>query len=583
MNEKLSINDFKGIIRRRRSVFIVFFLPIMLLGTIIALMLPPVYLSKSTILIENQLIPQEYVQTTITGFVEERLQVITQQIMSRIKLMRIIKKYGLYAEMQEHYATEEIIDKMRKDIILDTIRADVIDRRTGRPTSATIAFSLSYQGKNPEKVQKVANVLASLYLEENLRSRGQRASSLTSFLQAEGNQLKSQIDFIQTKISDFKKAHIGELPEYTAVNLQAVTRLERDFDQINSQIYALKDRKIYLESQISNIDPLKPLIGMGGEVMLNPSERLKLLHLQLISLKSRFSEKHPDVRRVKNEINELESTVGGSNNSIEKIKRLEELSSLLAVMRNKLGPKHPDLIKLNNELLILNEEVIKMKTDQITKDFVEQNPDNPAYISLKVQIASSEMEIAKFYEEKKRIKDEIAKYQKKIESTPMVEKAYNNMMLDYENARSKYNEIKNKLMAADIAQGMEESKRGERFTIIESAQYPEKPYKPNRIVIIIIGFILSFGIALGIAAISEDMDTTIKTTDQLSSITGYPVLSTIHHVRRDKDRQRQRKKNIIFSFAAISIIILALIIINFSLIPLDILWYKIQTRMLIRI
>lgn len=583
MNEKLSINDFKGIVRRRRSVFIVFFLAIMLLGIIIAFILPPIYLSKSTILIENQLIPQEYVQTTITGFVEERLQVITQQIMSRIKLMNIIKEYGLYTEMQEHYATEEIIDKMRRDIILSTISADVIDHRTGRPTSATIAFSLSYQGKDPEKVQKVANVLASLYLEENIRSRGQRASSLTSFLQAEGNRLKSQIDFIQTKISVFKKAHIGELPEYTAVNLQAITRLERDLDQINSQIYVLKERKIYLEGQIANIDPLNPIIGTDGKVMLNPSERLKLLHLQLITLKSKFSEKHPDVRRVINEINELESEVGGSNNSIEKIKRLEGLSSLLAVMKNKLGPKHPDLIKLNNELLLLNEEVIKMKTDQVTKDFTEQNPDNPAYINLKIQIESSEMELVKFYEEKKRIKDEIAKYQKKIESTPLVEKAYNNMMLDYANARSKYNEIKSKLMAADIAQGMEESKRGERFTIIEPAQYPEKPYKPNRIAIIIISFILSFGMALGIAAIFENMDTTIKTTDQLSSIVGYPVLSTIHHVRTDKDRQKQRKKKIIISFATISIIILTLIIVNFFLIPLDILWHKIQTRMLIRI
>ena len=583
MNEKLSINDFKGIVRRRRSVFIVFFLAIMLLGIIIAFILPPIYLSKSTILIENQLIPQEYVQTTITGFVEERLQVITQQIMSRIKLMNIIKEYGLYTEMQEHYATEEIIDKMRRDIILSTISADVIDHRTGRPTSATIAFSLSYQGKDPEKVQKVANVLASLYLEENIRSRGQRASSLTSFLQAEGNRLKSQIDFIQTKISVFKKAHIGELPEYTAVNLQAITRLERDLDQINSQIYVLKERKIYLEGQIANIDPLNPIIGTDGKVMLNPSERLKLLHLQLITLKSKFSEKHPDVRRVLNEINELESEVGGSNNSIEKIKRLEGLSSLLAVMKNKLGSKHPDLIKLNNELLLLNEEVIKMKTDQVTKDFTEQNPDNPAYINLKIQIESSEMELVKFYEEKKRIKDEIAKYQKKIESTPLVEKAYNNMMLDYANARSKYNEIKSKLMAADIAQGMEESKRGERFTIIEPAQYPEKPYKPNRIAIIIISFILSFGMALGIAAIFENMDTTIKTTDQLSSIVGYPVLSTIHHVRTDKDRQKQRKKKIIISFATISIIILTLIIVNFFLIPLDILWHKIQTRMLIRI
>ncbi len=204
MDEPKAI-DLKGLIRRRKKSFVLSFLSVIFMAVLIAFVLPPIYLSQSTILIEDQQIPREYVQTTITGFVEERLQVITQQIMSRSRLMEIINRFNLYQEMRDRYTTEEIIGKMRDDIHLETISAEVMDRRTGRPTAATIAFTLSYEGKNPSTVQKVSNVLASFYLEQNLKSREQRASNTTIFLQQESDALKGQIDAIENKISEFKK------------------------------------------------------------------------------------------------------------------------------------------------------------------------------------------------------------------------------------------------------------------------------------------------------------------------------------------------------------------------------------------
>ena len=572
--------DLKGLIRRRKKSFVLSFLSVIFMAVLIAFVLPPIYLSQSTILIEDQQIPREYVQTTITGFVEERLQVITQQIMSRSRLMEIINRFNLYQEMRDRYTTEEIIEKMRDDIHLETISAEVMDRRTGRPTAATIAFTLSYEGKNPSMVQKVSNVLASFYLEQNLKSREQRASNTTIFLQQESDALKGQIDAIENKISEFKSAHIGELPEYNALNLQAITQLNRDVDHIEMQINSLKERKILLEGQIANVDPLSPIVTDEGKAMMHPGERLKYLRLQLISLQSALSEKHPDMKKLKKEIHELQQQVEESDASIEKVKRLNALTGQLAAMKGKSGPKHPDVVRLSKEVEVLGKEVENIRAEKVSQDLIEQKPDNPAYINLKTQIVSVEIQSTGLLEEKQQIEKEIAKYQRKIGNVPVVEKEFNKLIRDYENAKYKYNEIMAKLMEAKVAQGMEETQRGERFTIIDPGQLPEKPYKPNRLAILLIGFVLALGAGVGVSAVRENLDTSIKTAEELGQLTNVPVLSVISMMQSDEDVRARRIKWAVIILAAIGILVATLLIVHHFIMPLEIVWVKIQRRMM---
>ena len=581
MNETKDIGNLKDIVRRRKKGFLLSFLFIFILGVILALVLPSIYLSRSTILIENQLIPSEYVQTTITGFVEERLQVITQQIMSRSRLTEIIKRFDLYQDMRARYTTEEILEKMREDISLETISADVIDRRTGRPTSATIAFSLSYEGKNPSTVQKVGNVLASLYLEMNLKSREQRASTTTDFFEQELVALRKQMDEVQGRITAFKQAHIGELPEYGGVNLQTIGRLESQLNQIQGQIGSLRERKILLEGQIANVDPLKSIMTDDGKAVMNPVERLKYLRLQLISLKSSLSIKHPDIKRLQKEIRELEADVGGEGDtSLDKIKRLDELTTRLAALKAKRGPKHPDVVKLGKEIDTLSREVNQLKTGEIRKSVVEEKPDNPAYISLETQIASTDLEIARLRKQEGQIRAQSADYRRKIEAAPLVEREYNRLLRDHESARIKYNELMNKLMEAKVAQGMEESQRGERFTIIDPAQLPERPYKPNRIAILLIALVLGLGAGVGMAALREALDDSVKTMDQLVSLTGVPVLSAISLMETDQERRSRRLKKLWWTLVILGLIALALFLVHQFVMPLEILWIKIQRHLI---
>jgi len=580
MNERTELQDIKGILRRQKTLFLVTFLAIFFLSVIVAFILPPVYRSQSTILIEEQQIPQEFAQTTITSYVEERLQVITQQIMSRPRLLEIINQFNLYPEMRDRFTTEEIVQKLRDAINFEMINTEVMDRRTGRPTTATIAFTLAYEGENPSTVQKVANRLASLYLEANLKTREQRASNITTFLERELKNLKTQIDEKESKISQFKQIHGQELPEYRTINMQALSRLNQQLDQAAMQIRSQQERKIYLEGQLANVDPLMPVVTEEGKTMMNPRERLKYLRLQLISLQSQLSDKHPDVKRMKGEIAELEAKVGDTNDSLGKIKQLKDSEGRLAILKGKLGPRHPDVIKLEKEVKLLKTQVESLKSQTAANTISENNPENPAYISLKTQIASAEMEIRSLNQGKRQLEEKINRYQQLIDNTPLVEKEYNDLVRDQQADQLKYQEIMNKLMDAKVSQGMEESQQAERFTIIDPALSPERPAKPNRLAIVLIGFVLALGCGVGLAAVRENLNTTVKNTAELSRSTGLPVLASIPLLETAEDLQKKSRRKIMMIVIALGIIAIALLLINSFIMPLDILWIKLQRRFL---
>jgi uncharacterized protein involved in exopolysaccharide biosynthesis len=580
MEEGQELKDLKGIIRRRKRGFITAFFLVSVLSVVIAFALPPIYRSQATILIEGQQIPTDYVKTTITSYVEERLQMITQQIMSRTKLLEIINRFNLYAEMRDRHTIEEIIEKMREDITLETISADVRDKRTGREGSATIAFTVSYEGKNPATVQKVANVLPSLYLEENIKARERTASNTTEFLQQELDDLKEQITVNEQKITEFKEAHLGELPEHNAANMQALSRLQRDLDQTSSRLRSLEERKIYLEGQLTGIDPLRPIMSDDGKTIMNPEERLRFLRLKLISLQSTLSDKHPDIKKLKKEIQELEAKVGESDDSLYKVKKLKDLENRLVELQGRLGPRHPDVLKLSREIEALREELNVSRAKQVTREVTAQRADNPAYINLRTQIASTDMEMKSLLQERSRIKKDIDEYQRKIANAPLIEREYNELTRDYENAKFKYNEILNKLMEARVAQGMEETQRGERFTIIDPAHYPEKPYKPNRIAIILIGVVLAMGAGVGLAAARESLDPSIKTPEELQSIVGSPVLSVVSLIETDEEKRRKRIKRALQLLLVMTMAAGAMAVVHIFVMPLDILLIKIQRRVI---
>ena len=556
------VKDFRhyyAVLGRRKKYFFIPFVGLFIVVTAIAVIWPPTYESSSTILIETQQIPEDFVHPTVTGYADERIQSLTQRILSRSKLWEIIQQFRLYPEYQEKYTREDILEKMRDDIRLDTISADIGSqsqgsRKRGRPsttaTQMTIAFSIAYRGRHPETVQKVDSTLASLYLEQNLKTREEQAKTTTEFLEAESKELRERIKALGDKIAAFKKEHEGIQPELQQYNLNQAEHLELEIKQVENQITTAEDRRIYLEGQLATVQPDNPIMGASGERVMDPQSRLRVLRVALADLQSKFSDDYPDIRKTKREMAELEKMVGqeGISGSLKR-QKLSDLKAELAEKQGKYSADHPDIKKLKNEIARLEQQPEKAGPVKPVS-----NPENPAYISLITQIEATKNEILSLQRQLAALKDNRKVFNQRLEESPKLEQEYFALQRDYANAATKYQEVMNKILEARISEGMEENQKGEKFTLIDPASYPEKPITPKRWLIILAGFLGSLGSGLGAVALVEQMDHSLESALELTSLTGLPVLGTIIRIVTKEDLiQAKRRRRFVWAATGVSL------------------------------
>jgi succinoglycan biosynthesis transport protein ExoP len=489
MTHEISLTELKMIWRRRKKVILFSFSLIFFTALVVALVLPSIYESQVMIIVENQEIPEEYVKSTTTSYINERLEILERKILSYSKLLEIIKAHALYPDLNSNGA---MVGKIRKDIKLETIDININDGRYGRGL-ATIAFTLSYQHENPEKAKQVTDILSNLFVEEDRISRENRADTTTIFLEKELADLRNVVKLNEEKISRFKAANIDQLPGSTAIFQQTVFRLEQDIDNTITRIRTLQEKIVYLNSQLANIDPMVPILTESGKVANNPNNRLKYLRLQLIQMQSNLSDKHPDIIRLKSEIAELEAQVGEKDTTTEKVNRLIIVEKQLAELQSKYGDKHPDVVKLAREKALLTRQIAQKDTSTSSAGISGQHSDNPGYMNIKAQIIVAQSEINGLIDEREKLSRKLEDYQKKLEVAPFIDEEYNSLTLDYENAKKKFNEVANKLHSAKIAQEMDVSEQGARFRIDHPAILPDKASKPYRLLIILFGFMLGAG------------------------------------------------------------------------------------------
>lgn len=580
MNDQINITHIKGIVRRRKKLFFYIFFPFFILFFILALSLPPMYRSQAMLLIEEKQIPDEYVKSTINSYAIERIEASTRKIMRSSILMPIVDEYDLYPGLTEKEDFAEAISKMRAAITLEPLSSTIMDKH-GKPGVATVAFYLSYEGYEPETVKNVTQKLASLYIEEESKTKEKLVNVTTSFLEEELKELKLKIQNHEKRISDLKLRYIGALPENTAANLHAISSREREIDQIRSRIRSLTDRKIYLKGQLANVEPLSPIQTEQGKMTDNPKKRLKALRLTLIQLKSRLSEKHPDVRKLKSEIMKLESQVGETDDAVDKIKRLSELKSQLASLAAKVGAKHPDAVRLKREVELLSSQVDQLVTERASFNIREEQPDNPAYIDLMTQMVAADTEIKSLKEDIQKVETDLSMYREKLSIAPVVEKEYNELTLDYANDKRKYNEIQNKLIEARISQEMEKKKQGETFTITEHPYAANKPHKPNRLGIMILGFVFSLGLGVAGGAVQEAGDHSIKTPDSVKALCGVPVFTELVYLETPEEMKRKMFRKTAWILGSLGAFVIVMIVVNSFIVPLPDLWMTIQERMTI--
>lgn len=566
MNEEQTktLQDYLAAFKRRRAQIAAIFVVIFGIGGIIALAWPPTYRSAATILIEEQQIPAELVQSTVTSYATQRIETISQRVMTRNNLMDIVTRFNLYEDERQQETTEEILDRMREDIELEMISADVIDPRSGRPMPATIAFSLAFVGRDPEQVQKVSNELTTLYLQENIKTRASKAQETLTFLSDEADRLSKRIAELEKSMAEFKAANAGSLPELQPLLRDQVERAERDMTDTATQIRSLEDRRFYLQGQLGQIDPY------GQDVQTSPGARLKSLRTEYASYVARYSANHPDVLRLKREIASLERETGQVDSSDAVSKEIAGLKTELASVREKYSDEHPDVIRLQRQIENLEANVAKAPTESKS----QRHADNPAYITLQAQLNATDNEIQALRGKQAELEKKRAGYEQRLIAVPQVEGEFRTLTRELENATLKYQEVKSKQMQAQMAQQLETESKGERFTLIDPPILPEEPISPNRPAIVFLSLILALGTGIGYAAIAENVDVTVRGAKGVVMALQAAPLAVIPYMATDAETTARRRHRRILVLGAAGVVVLAVTLVHFLVSPLDVLWFR---------
>src|SRR5215510_627265 len=270
--------EYSALLRRHMGQILAVAAALSSIAVAVALALPPVFRSSATILVQEQEIPPDLVCSTVTSFADERIQVISQQVMTRTVLLQLAEKHDLYEKYRKRDMTEEIVERMHRDIKLSTVDASVSDRSSGRRVNATIAFRISYDAPDPERAQQVVHDLVSLYLEENVKARQQSVAQTTAFLAEEAERLAKQIQEIEANLATFKRRYAGRLPDSAPANMQLAERIQSELLRVEREISMLQERKVYLETQLPLTKPNAPApTNTPGEFALTPEDRLRAL------------------------------------------------------------------------------------------------------------------------------------------------------------------------------------------------------------------------------------------------------------------------------------------------------------------
>jgi len=575
------LGEYLEILNRRKKQFFLPALLILLASIGLAFGLPSIYRSEATILIEQQEIPDDLVRSTVTSFAGERIQIISQRVMTTRNLSRIIEQYGLYEDERKSNSMSVLVEEMREEIDLEMISADVVDPRSGRPTTATIAFKVAFSGEGPRLTQKVANDLVSLYLDENMKQRTAHAVETSSFLTEEADKLQELISGLEAKLAEFKENNLNTLPNLQQLNIQLMERAERDLKDKQQQIRTLEERRIYLQSELAQMNPTSKLYDSDGSRVLSSADRLQALESEYVGLASRYSSSHPDLIKMEKEIAALKKDTGAVGNVNEIRRKLTDMKSEMAVLRDRYSNEHPDVKNLQRKIDNYENMLRASKGSKRPKRHRagSEGPDNPAYIQLQAQLKAANSELRSLRESILEIEAKLADYENRLLKSPQVEREYLDLTREYENTLAKYQEVKAKQFQAELAESLERESKGERFSLIEPPQLPEEPDKPNRIAIFFLGLVFSLAGGFGTVAVAESMSDAIRSPRALMAITNTPPMIVIPYIEIAADRSRRRYQ--LVGFALLSLIFAAGIVVllhNFFM-PLDVAWYVIQRRL----
>ena len=543
-DEAMSLLDYWHILKRRRFLFVGPAIIVFALVGSYVFSLPKIYKSQATILIEDQEIPEDIVGATIRNYASEQIQLVSQRLFTVHNIVDLVDKLHIYDQTDEKgnsVPDAVLASRFREDMKLDLVSADVINSR-GQSVEAAVAFTLSFSSRSPGTAQRVTEELVSMFLNENQRSSAMKTKEVSAVLTSAIEKANQELLRTASELADFKAKNEGALPELYELNLGAIDRNQQQLSDVNRRIQELQQRKLQLGSELASLSPSAPLTLPSGETVVGDRDRLRALEAEYRSKSTIYQPGHPDLVRLKREIESLRATVGDQQTYPVLEEQLRQERDKLAKLRERYSEDYPD-IKQSEATIAKLEKQLSDTQPGSTSD--SEAADNPAYILIKTQLRSTNLELQNLTEKRIELQKKVADYEALIKESPRVEMQYDVLSRAHENARAKYSDLQAKLRTAQVAANMEQEITGQRFRQIEPPMLPIQPEDQNQRAILFLGIFLALGAGAGAVVLAEFMDSSIRSARSLTNIVGAPPLSVIPYLDTTADLARSRSLKVL--------------------------------------
>jgi len=493
--------EFLEVLRRRKWVILFSVLLIHIGSVVYCVLAPDLYQSTMKLLVIPPAVSSGMVQSTVNIGAGDRLKMLEQDILSRSRLMGVIDELGLFKEESRKMSTAAMVGKVRKRIEMG------IEKKN--------TFILSFEDENPEVAMRVTSRLGSFFVEENIRSREAIARDTSKFLDEEVQETRKRLEVQEEKLKRYKLQFGGELPQQEQANLNRLQRLQDQIKNNRDSIARLADRKVFLESQISNIernslgrDQEDPWETVGSGDKSSPrSLRSELARREktLEDLSKKYTPLYPAVVQARWEVEQLKGKIAALRQAARE--------------ESARGAANPSTSKTISDLEPMDGETGEMRR-------------------LRGQVAAIDLEVVALKRESANAVQTMDQIQRKVERLPQREQEMIALSRDYDNLKKSYEELLKKKLESQVSQKLEEKQQGEQFQILEPASLPAQPSKPNRAMVLGIAVLASLLIGVGGSFGLEMMDPTLRGSKDFSSFFDIPILACLPVIQNDSLNRR---------------------------------------------
>jgi polysaccharide chain length determinant protein (PEP-CTERM system associated) len=448
--------------------------------------LPNLYRSETLILVVPQKVPESYVRSTVTTRIEDRLQSVSQQILSRTRLERIIQELNLYQNERQRKLMEDVVEQMRKDIDVEIVKGD--------------AFRVSYKSEDPRAAMRVTERLASFFIDESLRDREVLAQGTDQFLEAQLEDARRRLVENEQKLEDYRRRHNGELPTQVDANMQGVHNTEMQLQALLDSLNRDRDRRLMVERQLEDLNAVEAA-AMEDSAAL---------------------------------------PVKGAEQSASA--QLEEAERALRALQLRLKPEHPDVVRMKRNIAELQRRAEAESAQRPVTTATIVTPAQAArrnrINALRSELADLQRQINYKSSEEQRLRSTLSTYQAHVEAAPVRETELAELTRDYDTLQESYRSLLTKKQESQIAANLERRQIGEQFKILDPARLPERPYSPNRPQLYLLGMLAALGIGLASAMVAEYLDRSLRSEEDVRIALSLPVLATVPLVAAPRHSRR---------------------------------------------